>query len=58
VTDGLSPDVLRGLFVEPAESVEAAVAAALVDHGPEAAIAVIPEGPYVMAEVDGRRGPD
>jgi len=58
VTDGLSPDVLRRLFVEPAQSVEAAVAAALEDHGPEATIAVMPEGPYVMAEVHGRRGPD
>jgi hypothetical protein len=41
------------LFVEPAASVEAAVADALVEHGPNATIAVIPKGPYVMAELDG-----
>jgi len=57
VTDGLSPETLRHLFVEPAESVEAAVATALEDHGPDATIAVMPEGPYVMAELDARRGP-
>ena len=51
VTDGLPPETLRQLFVEPAESVEAAVAAALEDHGPDATIAVIPEGPYVMGAV-------
>ncbi|MCL4192793.1 MAG: nickel-dependent lactate racemase [Thermoguttaceae bacterium] len=51
VTDGLPPEVLRRLFVEPAASVEAAVADALADHGPDATIAVIPKGPYVIAEV-------
>jgi len=52
VTGGLPPDVLRGLFVEPAATVEAAVAVALEDHGPEVTIAVMPEGPYVMAELE------
>jgi len=52
VTDGLCAEVLRGLFVEPAESVEAAVAEALAHYGPEATIAVIPKGPYVLAEVE------
>lgn len=52
VSDGLSPEVLRGLFVEPASSVEAAVAEALADYGPQATIAVVPKGPYVLAEVD------
>jgi len=51
VTDGLPPEVLRRLFVEPAASVEAAVADALAAHGPDATIAVIPKGPYVIAEV-------
>lgn len=50
VSDGLPADVLRRLFVEPAASVEAAVAECLADYGPEATIAVIPEGPYVLAE--------
>ncbi len=51
VTDGLPAEVLETLFVEPAESVEAAVADALARHGDNAKIAVIPEGPYIMAEV-------
>ena len=42
-------EVQRQLFVEPVASVEAAVAEALRRHGPEATIAVIPEGPYVLA---------
>lgn len=51
VTDGLPAETLRRLFVEPAESVEAAVADALAEHGPQATIAVIPAGPYVLAEL-------
>ena len=51
VSDGLLPDVLRRLHVEPAASVEAAVAEALAEHGHDATIAVIPEGPYVLAEL-------
>ena len=53
VTDGVPADVLRRMFVQPAESVEAAVADALRDYGPDASIAVIPKGPYVQAEVAG-----
>jgi nickel-dependent lactate racemase len=52
VTDGLPPEILERLFVEPAASVEAAVADALSEYGPDATIAVIPKGPYVLAEVD------
>ena len=51
VTDGLPPETLRRLFVEPAPSVEAAVAEALAEHGPDATVAVIPKGPYVIAEL-------
>ena len=51
VSDGLPAEVLNRLFVEHAPSVEAAVAAALDEHGAEATIAVIPKGPYVLAEV-------
>jgi hypothetical protein len=40
------------LYVEPAASVESAVAEALADHGPNATIAVIPKGPYVLAELN------
>jgi nickel-dependent lactate racemase len=49
ITEGLPADVVRDLFVEPAESVEAAVAASLAEYGADARIAVIPEGPYVIA---------
>jgi nickel-dependent lactate racemase len=48
VTDGLSPEVLAGCFVESAPCVEEAVSAALAEYGPEAQIAVIPKGPYVL----------
>jgi nickel-dependent lactate racemase len=50
VSDGLPAETLSRLFVESAPSVEAAVAECLARYGPDATIAVIPEGPYVMAE--------
>ena len=53
VSDGLSADVLDTLFVQSAPSVEEAVRQALDKHGPEAQIAVIPKGPYVLAQVAG-----
>jgi len=49
VSDGLPPEVLQRLFVEPAPSVESAVAECLAEYGPNATIAVIPKGPYVIA---------
>ena len=51
VSDGLSAEVLNGLFVEAAPSVEQAVAESLAEYGPDARIAVIPKGPYVLAQV-------
>ena len=51
VTEGLPPETLRRLFVEPASSVESAVAAALAEHGENATIGVIPKGPYVLASL-------
>lgn len=51
VSDGLSAETLNGLFVEAAPSVEAAVAASLAEYGPAAKMAVIPKGPYVLAQV-------
>ncbi|MEN6642431.1 MAG: nickel-dependent lactate racemase [Armatimonadia bacterium] len=45
----LPAETQRKLFVEPAGTVEGAVERALAVHGPEATIAVIPEGPYVLA---------
>jgi nickel-dependent lactate racemase len=51
VSDGLPAETLRGLFVEPADSVEEAVAQSLAEYGADAKIAVIPKGPYVLAGV-------
>ncbi len=51
VSDGLSADTLNGLFVESAPSIEQAVADSLAEYGPTAKIAVIPKGPYVLAQV-------
>ncbi len=45
---GIPAEVQRQLFVEPISSVEDGVQRAVAEHGPEATIAVIPEGPYVM----------
>jgi nickel-dependent lactate racemase len=51
VSDGLPPDAIERLFVESAPSVEAAVETSLREYGPAARIAVIPKGPYVLAQV-------
>jgi nickel-dependent lactate racemase len=51
VSDGLPADVLEGLFVEPAATVEGALAGSLAEYGPEARVAVIPKGPYVLPVV-------
>lgn len=51
VSDGLPSETLNGLFVQACPSVEAAIAECLQQYGPDATIAVIPKGPYVVAEV-------
>jgi nickel-dependent lactate racemase len=51
VTDGLPAEIINSLFVEWAPSVEQAVADSLAQYGPNAQIAVIPKGPYVLAQV-------
>ncbi|MDR3635485.1 MAG: nickel-dependent lactate racemase [Isosphaeraceae bacterium] len=53
VSDGLSSEILSGLFVEPALSVESALAEALAQHGSDARVAVIPKGPYVLPTLAG-----
>lgn len=53
VSDGLSAETINGLFVEWAPSVEQAVADSLAEYGPEAHIAVIPKGPYVLPVLAG-----
>jgi nickel-dependent lactate racemase len=51
ISDGLPPETLNSLFVEWAPSIEIAVAESLVEYGPEAKVAVIPKGPYVLAHL-------
>ena len=51
VSDGLPAKTINTLFVEAAESVEAAVDDSLAEYGPAATMAVIPKGPYVLAQV-------
>jgi nickel-dependent lactate racemase len=53
VSDGLSPEVLASCFVEPVPSVESALAESLAEYGPEARVAVIPKGPYVLPVLAG-----
>jgi nickel-dependent lactate racemase len=51
VTDGLPAEALRKCYVEPAPTVERAVADCLDEYGPAARVAVIPKGPYVLPYV-------
>ena len=51
VTKGLSPEILSKLYVDSAPSVEQAVAEAMAEYGPNARVAVVPKGPYVMPVV-------
>jgi nickel-dependent lactate racemase len=50
ISDGLPSDTINRLFVESAPSVEQAVADSLEEYGAQASIAVIPKGPYVLAQ--------
>jgi nickel-dependent lactate racemase len=51
ISDGISAEMLRQCHVEPAETVERAVADSLREYGPAARVAVIPKGPYVLPYV-------
>lgn len=51
VSDGLPPETLRKCHAEPAESIETAVEECRRQYGPNAKIAVIPKGPYVLPYV-------
>jgi nickel-dependent lactate racemase len=51
VSDGIAAETLRKCHVEPAATVEQAVADCLKQYGPSARIAVIPKGPYVLPYV-------
>ena len=50
-TDGLSDDDVRDCLVEPVPSVEAGIERALLRHGSDATIAVVPRGPYVIPRI-------
>jgi hypothetical protein len=52
-TDGLPAAAVAELMVEPVASPAAGIADGLADLGPEARIAVLPQGPYVLATVGG-----
>ena len=51
VSGGLPAEALRRFYVDSAPSVESAVADSLAEYGPDATIAVIPKGPYVLVEL-------
>lgn len=51
VSDGLSAETINGLFVESAPSIEQALAESLAEYGPQARVALIPKGPYVLAQL-------
>ncbi len=51
ISDGLPAETINKLFVESAATVESAVQASLAEYGPSATMAVIPKGPYVLAQV-------
>ena len=51
-SEGLDHDTQSRLFVTPLDSIEDGVARVLERFGPDARIAVIPEGPYVYAGVE------
>ena len=52
VSRGIKEEEKKGLFIKSAESVEEAIQMALQKSGPEATLAVIPRGPYTLAEVE------
>ncbi len=47
-SEGIDADTLRRCHVTPVPSVEAGLQTALRRHGPNARVAVIPQGPYVI----------
>jgi nickel-dependent lactate racemase len=48
VSQGLDAATIRKCHAEPAATVEQAVAESLAEYGPNARVAVIPKGPYVL----------
>jgi nickel-dependent lactate racemase len=56
-TDGLAPGAAGELLVETASDPAQAVERALALAGPRPRVAVLPQGPYVLATVRGRKRP-
>jgi nickel-dependent lactate racemase len=56
-TDGLPPEVAADLMVEPVASPEDGIDRALASAGADARVAVLPQGPYVLATVRGEKRP-
>jgi nickel-dependent lactate racemase len=50
-TEGIDPETLARCFVTPVSSVAEGLARAFDRHGPTARVAVIPQGPYVVASL-------
>jgi nickel-dependent lactate racemase len=55
VSAGVAADLAPGLLVASAPTVEDALAQCLRTYGPRARVAVVPQGPYVLATVRGRK---
>ena len=51
ISEGLPAEIFSKLFVDSATTVEAAVDRALKKHGPQAKIAIVPKGPYVLTQL-------
>jgi nickel-dependent lactate racemase len=51
ISDGLPRSTIDKLFVQSAETVERALADSLAEYGRSATVAIIPKGPYVLAQV-------
>jgi len=50
-SDGVNPQTWKKCWADPLSSVEQGIKAALSRHGPAARIAILPQGPYVMASL-------
>lgn len=55
VSDGVRAAAAPGLLAVSAPTVEDALARCLQTYGPQAHVAVLPQGPYVLATVRGRK---
>ncbi len=52
VSSGIQPEEREELFIESAETVEEAIERGLRRYGDDSTIAVIPQGPYTLADIE------